>query len=195
MDLIHIFNRHSFRYTLTVTEGQRSFVLNTEKTYWYVVYTKPRWEKKVALLLQNAGIEHYCPLNKVTKQWSDRKKTIFEPLFKGYVFVQIEEADKWALLDINGIVNYVHWLGKPAQVRDSEIDTIRRFLNEFENVEVTEQSMQVNTAVQVKQGILMNYHGIVMELQGSKAKVLIESMGIQLCAFFDKKNLVIVGTG
>lgn len=161
-------------------------------TYWYAVHTRPRWEKKVASLLQGKDIENYCPLNKVIRQWSDRKKTILEPLFKGYVFVQVEEAAKWEVLAINGIVNYVHWLGKPARIRDSEIDTIRRFLHEFEDIDVTETGMQVNAAVQVKQGVLMNYKGIVLEVQGNRAKVKIESMGIQLSAFFDKKNLELV---
>ena len=161
-------------------------------TYWYAVHTRPRWEKKVASLLQGKDIENYCPLNKVIRQWSDRKKTILEPLFKGYVFVQVEEAAKWEVLAINGIVNYVHWLGKPARIRDSEIDTIRRFLHEFEDIDVTETGMQVNTAVQVKQGVLMNYKGIVLEVQGNRARVKIESMGIQLSAFFDKKNLELV---
>ena len=160
--------------------------------YWYAVHTKPRWEKKVAGLLEGKGIENYCPLNKVIRQWSDRKKTILEPLFKGYVFVKTEESEKWDILQINGIVNYVHWLGKPARIRDTEIDTIRRFLNEFEDIEITEASMKVNAAVQVKQGVLMNYKGIVLELHGNRAKVKIESMGIQLSAFFDKNNLELV---
>ena len=126
------------------------------------------------------------------RQWSDRKKVVLEPLFKGYVFVQVDEKLKWDILSINGIVNYVHWLGKPAKIPNSEIDTIRRFLNEFENIEITEASMKVNAAVQVKQGVLMNYKGIVLELHGNRAKVKIESMGIQLSAFFDKKNLDLV---
>jgi transcription antitermination factor NusG len=146
----------------------------------------------VASLLQDRGIENYCPLNKVIRQWSDRKKTILEPLFKGYVFVQVEEAAKWELLTINGIVNYVYWLGKPARIREDEIDTIRRFLNEFEDIEVTEAGLQVNTAVKVKQGVLMNYKGIVLEVLGNKARVRIESMGLQLSAVFDKKNLELV---
>ena len=62
---------------------------------WYALYTKPRWEKKVAGLLDDQGIENYCPINKVTRQWSDRKKVVLEPMFKGYVFVKIGEAGKW----------------------------------------------------------------------------------------------------
>ena len=163
--------------------------MNDNTPYWYAVHTRPRWEKKVATLLQHKGIENYCPLNKVMRQWSDRKKAVLEPLFKGYVFVQVDEKVKWDILNINGIVNYVHWLGKPAKIRDIEIDTIRRFLNEFEDIEVTETAVQINSTVQVKQGVLMNYKGIVLELNGNRAKVKIESMGLQLSAFFDKKNL------
>lgn len=157
--------------------------------HWYAVYTKPRWEKKVAALLDEKGIVHYCPLNRVVKQWSDRKKKVLEPLFKGYVFVQVAEKAKWDILKTDGVVNYVHWLGKPALIRDTEIMTIRKFLHEFDDVQVTEAGLQVNSNVQVKQGLLMNYKGIVLELNGSRAKVLIESMGIQLSASFDKKNL------
>lgn len=160
--------------------------------YWYAVHTRPRWEKKVAALLQDKGIENYCPLNKVMRQWTDRKKAVLEPLFKGYVFVQVDEKAKWDILNINGIVNYVHWLGKPAKIQHSEIDTIRRFLNEFEGIEVTEAGLQTNTTVKIKQGVLMNYKGIVLEVLGNKARVRIESMGLQLSAVFDKKNLELV---
>ena len=60
---------------------------------WYAVYTKPRWEKKVNSLLLQKGIEVYCPLNKVRRKWSDRIKTIEEPLFKSYVFVKIKDEE------------------------------------------------------------------------------------------------------
>lgn len=160
------------------------------KLNWYAVYTKPRWEKKVAKLLDEKGIENYCPLNKVVKQWSDRKKVVLEPIFKSYVFVRVEDKDKFELKNISGILNFVYWLGKPAIVRDEDIDTIRKFLNEFGEVTVSEiDQFKVNAKVRVKQGIMMNYHGLLVEVMGNKAKVRIESMGIYLFAQFDKKNL------
>ena len=161
-----------------------------DKLNWYAVYTKPRWEKKVAKLLDEKGIENYCPLNKVVKQWSDRKKVIMEPIFKSYVFVRVEDKDKFELKNISGILNFVYWLGKPAIVRDQDIDIIRKFLNEFGEVTVSEiDQFKVNAKVRVKQGIMMNYHGLLVEVMGNKAKVKIESMGIYLFAQFDKKNL------
>lgn len=163
-----------------------------ENKNWYVVYTRPRWEKKVAARLLESGIEHYCPLNKVQKQWSDRKKVVMEPLFKGYVFVQVDEQKKWDIRSVDGILNYVHWLGKPAVVKQEEIDTIKKFLQEFSDVEVRNASLGANDTVLVKQGVLMNYKGIVVEVKGNKARVDIESMGLQLSAVFDVKNLQVL---
>ncbi len=160
--------------------------------YWYAVYTKPRWEKKVASLLEAKGIEYYCPLNKVVKQWSDRKKIVLEPLFKSYVFVRVEEKEKWELLNINGIVNYVHWLGKPAKIKESEIETVKKFLNEFSGIEVVDNTSAINSTVKIKHGVLMNYQGILLEVSGNKASVKIESMGLQLTAVFDKKNIELI---
>jgi transcription antitermination factor NusG len=161
-------------------------------TYWHAVYTKPRWEKKVAALLDAKGIEYYCPLNKVVKQWSDRKKTILEPLFKSYVFVQVADDKKWELLNIAGILNYVTWLGKPAKIKESEIFTIRKFLKEFTSAQVTEGPLEINAQVKVKQGALMNYRGILLQISGNRASVKLESMGLQLITVIDKKNLEMV---
>lgn len=153
------------------------------------MYTRPRWEKKVASVLLQKGIENYCPLNKILKQWSDRKKMVYEPLFKGYVFVRVDEQHKWELKQIDGIINFVYWLGQPAKVRDNEINIIKKFLQEFEDVQVIDRQLDVNSKVAVRQGILMDYQGIIIEVLGNKARVRIDSMGIQLSAVFDKNNL------
>jgi len=165
--------------------------MNLQKT-WYAVYTRPRWEKKVAGLLLEKGIEHYCPINKVTRQWSDRKKVVMEPIFKGYVFVKLEDQNKWEVKQVPGILNFVYWLGKPAIIRDEEIDIIRKFLNEFDDVQVEEKGLVVNSEVRIKQGVLMNYNGIVIEVLGNRAVVKIDNMDIQLSAHFDKKNLELI---
>jgi transcription antitermination factor NusG len=162
--------------------------MSKDKSYWFAVYTRPRWEKKVVKLLDEKGIENYCPLNKVVKQWSDRKRIVLEPIFKSYVFVRVNEEDKWELKKINGILNFVYWLGKPAHIRDEEINSIKKFLNEFSEIEV-EQELRVNSKVRIKQGVLMNYQGILLEISGNRAKIKIESMGLQLSAHFDKKNI------
>lgn len=153
------------------------------------MYTRPRWEKKIASLLDNRGIENYLPLNKVLKQWSDRKKMVQEPLFKGYLFIRIAEKEKWDVKLVDGILNYVHWLGKPAVLKESDIDNIKKFLQEFDNVQVVDRYLQKGDEVIVQQGIMMNYKGIVLEVLHNKAIVNIDSMGVKLIATFDINKL------
>lgn len=113
-------------------------------------------------------------------------------MFKGYVFVKVEDQKKWEVKEVNGILNFVYWLGKPAVIRDEEIDTIRKFLNEFNDVKVESKGFVVNTEVRIRQGVLMNYNGIVIEVLGNRAVVKIDTLDLQLSAHFDKKNLEII---
>ena len=159
---------------------------------WYAVYTRPRWEKKVSSLLEEKGTIHYCPITKVTKQWSDRKKVVLEPVFKGYVFVKLEATKKWEIKLVPGILNFVYWLGKPAKIREEEILIIKKFLNEFGDVQVEEKGLTVNSEVRIKQGILMDYKGMVVEVMGNRAIVKIDSMNLQLSAHIEKKNLELI---
>src|SRR6476646_1947607 len=101
---------------------------------WLAVYTKPRWEKKIDRLLIETGIESYCPLNKVHRKWSDRMKMVEEPLFKSYVFVHVNPEEEKKVREVNGVLNFVYWLGKPAVIRQKEIERIKRFLNDYNNV-------------------------------------------------------------
>ena len=94
---------------------------------WLAVYTKPRWEKRVNQLLHEKGVESYCPLNKVRRKWSDRIKTIEEPLFKSYVFVKVNEPDRTSVRMTNGVINFVYWNGKPAVIKEKEINMLLLF--------------------------------------------------------------------
>ena len=163
-----------------------------DNSHWFALYTKPRWEKKIAKILDEKGIENYCPLKKIVKQWSDRKKVVMEPVFKSYIFVKILDENKWSLKNIPGILNFVFWLGKPAIIKDQEINTVKKFLNDFKDVEIVQAGFEINTSVKIKQGVLMNYKGQVIEVNGNKATVRLKSMGILLQAIFDKKNLEII---
>lgn len=163
---------------------------NTRK--WYAVYTRPRWEKKVHRLLEEKGVESYCPLNRVHRKWSDRIKVVQEPLFKSYVFVRIGEADKTAVRTINGIVNFVYWLGKPAVIREKEIETIKKFLDEYDNVEVTKVDMQPGSKVMVQKGVLLGHEGTVKQVLHNKVEILIESIGFTLTAYVERSKVSMV---
>lgn len=158
-------------------------------SHWYAIYTKPRWEKKVHSLLTEKKIESYCPLNKVRKKWSDRMKTVEEPLFKSYVFARVTEEEQTKVRMTAGVMNFVYWQGKPAIIRAKEIEVIRKFLNEYENVLAEPMQLKEDGKVTIRQGLFMDHEAKILKIEGNRVKVVIESIGYTLIASIDKKNL------
>ncbi len=158
-------------------------------SHWYAIYTRPRWEKKVHALLVEKKIESYCPLNKVRKKWSDRIKTVEEPLFKSYVFVRVNEEEQPKVRMTAGVMNFVYWQGKPAIIRAKEIETIRKFMNEYENVSAEPLALKEDGRVIIRQGLFMDHEAKILRIEGNRVKVVIESIGYTLIASIDRKNL------
>jgi transcriptional antiterminator RfaH len=143
---------------------------------WHALYTKPRHEKKVADQLHDKHIDHYLPLRKVLKQWSDRKKWIEEPLFRSYVFIHAEPRERQRALYTYGVLRLVQFGEEPARVRDYEIDTIRRILSEDTDVE-TCPAVSVGDLIEIARGPLMGLQGRLEEIRGtSRLVVVIESI-------------------
>jgi transcription antitermination factor NusG len=164
----------------------------TTSKKWFAVYTRPRWEKKVHKLLEEKGIENYCPLNKVHRKWSDRIKVVDEPLFKSYVFVKVNEEEKTQVRMTEGVVNFIYWLGKPAVIKEKEIETIKRFLNHHHDVEVWPIDIEAGKKVMVQSGILMGKEGTVKKVLHKKVEVVIESIGFILTAYIDKSKILLL---
>jgi transcription antitermination factor NusG len=95
---------------------------------WYIIQTRPRWEKKVTESLDQKGIESYCPVRRVRRKWSDRMKTLEEPLFKSCVFVKITREQKTEVRLVDGVVNFMYQNGKAVQVKERELLGFRKSL-------------------------------------------------------------------
>jgi transcription antitermination factor NusG len=134
------------------------------------------------------------------KQWHDRKKTVEEPLFTSYVFVHISAAEKVEVSKTPGILNFVHWLGKPAVIRAEEIDTIKDFLTYYSNIRLEKTDVSLNDTIRVQSGPLVNREGKVLEVQEGKVlevqqrviKVSIPSLGYSLVAQVEKTNVQVI---
>jgi transcription elongation factor/antiterminator RfaH len=145
---------------------------------WYAIYTRPRWEKKVAHLLEEKKIEHYLPLQKILKQWSDRRKWVREPLFRSYVFVHIEPEGYMTVLQTTGVVRFVTFEKKAVAIPPVQIEAIRTFINTGEEMISEEVNMEVGDKVRIKRGPLIGLEGILVSISRKKrVRIMIE--GIQ----------------
>lgn len=143
---------------------------------WHVLYVNVRHEKKVLEKLREQGIESYLPLIKNTKQWSDRKKTVLEPLFTGYVFVKIlpHELDK--PLYFPGVLNYLLFEKQKAIVRQSEIDALVYLTENGYSLNPEFENVKVGAKVKLLLSSFKNETAIVNSIEGGIAVVYFEGL-------------------
>lgn len=101
---------------------------------WKLIYTRSRQEKKVSDWLTKYQIEHYLPLMRTLRVWSDRKKWVDMPLFNGYIFVHPDSNQRDQILPIPGVVKFIRHNGEDAKVRPETIELIRELLEKGYNV-------------------------------------------------------------
>ena len=140
---------------------------------WYAVQTMPRHEKKVSVELATKEIHCFLPTMSCTRQWSDRKKVVVEPLFVGYVFVQIaaESATRISLLRTKGVVGLVGTRGVPAPIPDTEIAAIRTVLESRAPYRAHEY-LSAGQKVRIQGGALDGLEGILQEVKGDQSLVV-----------------------
>ncbi len=129
---------------------------------------------------------------KVVRHWSDRKKIVHEPLFTSYVFVRVSESDITSLKQTHGIINVVYWLGKPAVIRDSEIETIKTFLSEHINIKLEKTPINVNDRIKVLRGPLKELEGQVLTIKNKTVKVALPSLGYMMFAELGIGNIKVM---
>jgi transcriptional antiterminator RfaH len=145
---------------------------------WYAIYTKPRWEKKVAARLDEKGIENYLPLIKTLKIWSDRKKWVREPLFKSYIFVHVDGREFIPALQTSGAVKYVSFEKRAVSIPPLQIEAVKTFIESGEDFLTDIPDLKIGDRVVVIYGSLKGLQGTLVEYQ-KKHRVRIIIDGIQ----------------
>ena len=144
---------------------------------WYVLYTKPRTEKRVAESLEQMGVKVYCPLITEIKQWKDRKKKLKTPLFKSYVFIKLEEKNRNRVFDVPGVVRYLFWLGKPAIVRNEEIEVIQEWLDCEKVDDAKVDHLNQGDKISIKNGVFKDHEAIIREVGNRKMRLILPKLG------------------
>ena len=144
---------------------------------WFIVFTRPQQELKVATQLSAMGITNYCPTITLIKQYSDRKKKVTKPLLSSYVMVELEEKEREKVFTCTGIVRYLFFLGKPAVVPTSDITLMQNHLNGvYNDSKVT--TLSVGDLHTIIEGPFSGVSGRVVETDNTKVKLELASLGM-----------------
>jgi transcriptional antiterminator RfaH len=145
---------------------------------WYVLYTKPKMEIRVAQRLNAANFEVYCPTTKQTRKWSDRMKKVEVPLFNSYVFIRLKQSERSKVFDFPGVLRYLYWLGKPAIARDEEIELIKSWLDDDDFDDLLVEQISPGDLMKIKSGPFKNKEGIVKNVGPKRLKLALKQLGI-----------------
>ncbi len=145
---------------------------------WLVFYTKSRHEKKVRDVLTRRGFDVFLPMQKVLRQWSDRKKKVEVPLFNSYIFVHIPYHRTQEVLEVPGVSWAIRHNGKAAELHPKEYETIVRFIETGLLIEdLPAESIEVGEQVEVMDGPLKGLVGQVEGKGSGKFIVVLQALG------------------
>ena len=149
-----------------------------ENRKWHAVYTKPRHEKKALERLSINGFEVFCPMTIIIKQWSDRKKKISNPLIPSYIFVHVNEKEKSKVLEDPSVLNYIYWLGKPAIIRDYEIERLKGLISKEKMQEFEIKKLKIGEKISLSKGYLKDENATIKKVNNNNVHVELSELGI-----------------
>ena len=154
---------------------------------WYAIYVRSRYEKKVHQLLLEQQINSFLPLLETWRQWSDRKKKVAEPLFRGYVFVNIDiHSEHIQVLDTEGVVKFISIGRKPSIIIERDIEWLKKLVREPDAICRPVNTLPKGQWVKVIAGPFKDLEGVVVrEGRESKLVVFFESFmqGVEVSIF------------
>ncbi len=128
--------------------------------HWYAAYTCANHEKSVARQLAERGFEHFLPLYRSMRRWSDRRVQLDLPLFPGYVFVRLALHERLRVLDIPSVVHLVGFNGLPAALPDEEMEILRSALSQSLRAE-PHPFLTVGRRIRINRGPLAGLTGVL----------------------------------
>lgn len=153
--------------------------LKSLESRWHLLYTSSRAEFKVAERLELQGAKIFFPTYFEKRKWSDRVKTVEFPLFRSYVFINCNEFQLRKFALVQGVAHIVYYLGRPAVVREEEIEEVRKFLK------ITEDSQIITEGdlVQILGGPFEKVYGKVTRIANKYIYLSLKSAGeLTVCA-------------
>jgi transcription antitermination factor NusG len=161
---------------------------------WYALFTRYQHEKPVALALSSKNYEVYLPLCNSTRQWQDRSKQLWLPLFPSYVFIRGGMDRPLQIVSTPGVIHVVRFGGRPAIVSEEQLDAVRKILGSHAVVE-PHPYLACGDRVRVKSGAMAGLEGILirkkkivqlvisMQMLGRSAAVEVEISNVERVGF------------
>lgn len=158
---------------------------NKDAKQWFVLYSKPNTEKKLAAYLNEIGIEAYCPTRIEVRKWSDRKKKVHVPILPSMLLVNIEEKNRNAVFIRPTASRYLYWQGKPAVVSEKEVEALKESLDKKITLDHEVVKLELGQEIDLSNLGFDGKKGEIKYLSGNNCWVIVKSIGFVIKVTLD----------
>ena len=124
-------------------------------------------------------------------RWNDRWKKVHKPLINGYVFARVTEQERREVLEDPGIIHTVFWNGRPAHIRNEEMEAMQLLISKGSNIKM--QPLHPGYRVKVTEGGhvlgIAGLEGVVLKIKGNQVSLRMESLQVQLSMTVPRRML------
>lgn len=140
---------------------------------WYALQHKPAQGDRALAHLQNQEITCFYPKIQVEKIKAGKRSQKLEPLFPGYLFVQLEQTDpSWAKLrSTRGVLRVVSFANKPAAISDEVIQQVKQGLDTVQQ----HGGLKPGEAVQLSEGPFEGINAVFQAYDGEERAIVLIS--------------------
>ncbi len=147
--------------------------LKVDTAKWFAVLTRIKSEKAVTLCLNQSGIKAYVPLQKITRIYTRKRRTIMVPLIYRYIFVHIRTEEYVSVLETPNVEGFLRFKKQLIAIPNHEIEWLQRVTGEINDITLESQPFTAGESVEVVYGNLTGLKGKLIESLG-KNELLIE---------------------
>ena len=152
--------------------------LDETEPRWFAVRTRYKSEKVVGKWFEKKQIQHFIPIQKITRRYSKKIKTYEIPLINCYVFVKIAVPDYVPVLETEHVLGFVRPSKEMMDIPENELEIFRRIAGENLPASCEPGLWQTGDSVEIQSGNLAGLKGFLVEKSGKHEFVInLESFG------------------
>lgn len=145
----------------------------TSRARWFVAQVKPRQEKLAMSHLERQGFLTHCPMVARSRLVMKKPTLVSEPLFPGYVFVELSAEDRWRSINGTiGVLRLVTFANVPASVPAGFVERLQELANE-DGIVSFEEDFQPGDSVRVVGGPFDDLCGSLAGFTGGERVVVL----------------------
>ena len=91
-----------------------------------------------------------------------------------------QEKEREIPLKDPSVLNYIFWLGKPAIVRESEIDTLKGIINKEKVQEFEITKLKTGDKIEIKKGLIKSKNAIIKTISNNYVTAELKQLGMTI---------------